>query len=404
MKRKAISTLLAITLITAISITGCSSKTPQEVGNLEENYVPVEIQTVKKDTIANSIALNGKIYANEEVMVIPQMPGKVSEVRVKLGDYVDKDQVLFVMDQKEIQRAIEQAEQAIDLATRGVEQAENVVRTSKIQYESTKERMDDALVALERMKALYEAGAISKSQLEQAELAASTKPLEAAETQVKQAEVTYQQSLNQLEQARSAYEHVKSNLDNTLGKAPIAGIVNSLNVVEGELASSAQAAATIVDIDQVYLQVNVSENIVNKLHQGQEVSVKVPSALDEEIIGKIDYISPTVDQRTQLYLVKVHLLNEDHKIKPGMSGAMTLETESRQDVLAIKRSAIIEKEEETLVYLVRDERAIQQKVTLGLDTGSYVEVIEGLKEGDVVITKGQHYVTDGQRVKVVRGE
>ncbi|AOY78123.1 efflux RND transporter periplasmic adaptor subunit [Clostridium formicaceticum] len=404
MKKKSISMLLLILLIVIILVTGCSRRAVEEVAIVEESYVPVEIETVKKETIASKVLLNGRVRANEEVMVMPQMPGTVTRVNMKLGDYVAKDQVLMVMDQKDIQRSIEQAEHSVELAKRGVEQAENGIRSAKIQYESTKERLEDALVNLERIKALYEAGAVPKTQLEQAELAASTKPLETAEAQVYQAEIGYQQALNQLSQAESGYEQARSNLDNTLVKAPINGMITNLTVVEGQLASNAQAAATIVDMDTVYLQIDVAENMVNRLRKEQEVAVTIASALDEEITGKIDYISPTADDRTQLYTVKVYINNKDRKIRPGMSGSVGLSLEERQNVLVVRSGAIMDKEEETVVYLVKDEEAVEQKITLGLDTGLYIEVTEGLEEGDIVIIKGQHYVVDGQRVKVVRGE
>lgn len=398
------ASLLVIGLIVVLIVVGGSRNRTQETVGVEEDYVPVEIETISKDTIANTSALNGRIYANEEVMVMPQMPGIVSRVNVKLGDYVTKDQVLFVMDQKDVNRGIEQAGHSVDLAERGVDQAENAMKSAEIQYQSTKERHEDALSTLERMRALYEAGAVPKTQLEQAELAASTTQLDAAEAQVKQAEIGYQQALNQLSQAQSGYEQAKSNLDNTLVKAPVSGVVTSLTVVEGQLASNAQPAATIVDMDEVYLQVNVAENMVNRLQKQQEVSVSIPSALSEDVVGTIDYISPAVDQRTQLYLVKVYIPNQDHVIKPGMSGAMSVDTESRQDVLVVRRSAVLDRDREMIVYLVEEDKAVERRVTLGLDIGLYVEVVEGLEEGDVVITRGQHYVADGQMVKVVRGE
>ncbi|SNS18785.1 RND family efflux transporter, MFP subunit [Anaerovirgula multivorans] len=404
MRKKIISKLLLVLLIVTVLVTGCRRNVPEEVSTEEEDYIPVEIETVKEDTLASRISLNGKVQANEEVMVMPKMAATVSRVNVKLGDSVTKDQVLFVMDQKDAERAIEQAQESIDLAQKGIDQAENSINSTKIQYESTKEKLEDALVTLERIKALYEAGAVPKSQLEQAELAASTRSLEIVEAQVKQEEVGYQRALNQLIQAESSYEHAKSNLDNTLVKAPITGVISSLNVVEGQLASSAQAAATIVDLDKVYLQVDVAENMVNRLELGQEVGVTIAAASEKEIVGKIDYISSTPDDRTQLYTVKAYIPNKDQRIKPGMSGSIGLNIESRQNVLAVRSGAVIDKEEEKVIYLVRDEQAVEQKVTLGLDTGSHIEVVEGLQAGDVIIVKGQQYVTDGQRVKAVRGE
>ncbi len=402
MNRRRISILMIIVVVTLL--VGCG-KGSQKTADLEEHYIPVEARTVKRETIAQSISLNGKIFANEEVMVMPLIPGTVSRVEVKLGDMVEKDDILFATDQKDINKGLEQAALGVELAQKGVQQAENGVKAAQIQYESTKEKIDNALINLERVKALYEAGAVSKADLEQAELGASLKPLEALESQIYQAEIGYEQALNQLSQAQSGYDQAQNKLEDTITRAPITGFVNSLNIVEGELASNAQPAATIVDIDQVYLQANISERILNNLYKGQEVALTIPAALGEKTAqGTLDYISPTPDQRTQLYMIKVYLPNKDYKIKPGMSGSVKLDIESREDTLVVERNSIIEDENKNFVYIIEDNKAVKKEVVLGLDTGLYVELEKGLKEGDLVITKGQHYVSDGQQVKVVRGE
>ncbi|TCQ02489.1 efflux RND transporter periplasmic adaptor subunit [Serpentinicella alkaliphila] len=379
MKRTVIYIIVVIVLIGAVLTTRNLSKknnVVQETVTEKVAYVPVEVESIKKDTIGKEISLNGKVFANEEVMVIPQMPGTVVSKNVNLGDYVRKGDVLFVLKQDDILRSIEQAS--------------NSLQTAKIQYETTRERYLDALLALERTKSLYEAGAVSKSQLEQAEMAASDKSLQTAEIQVRQAE--------------KAYDQASSALDNTLVIAPISGVISSLSAIESQLVSSAQPVATIIDIDKVSLQFDVAENMINRLYIGQEVTVDIPSSLEGELKGKIDFISTAADARTQLYKVKVNITNKDHRIKPGMSGSIKFNIESRQDVLVVRSRAIIDSEGEKLVYVVEDEKAVQKEVVLGLDTGLYIEVKEGLKEGDVVIIKGQQYVVEGQSVKVVRGE
>ncbi|QUH27212.1 efflux RND transporter periplasmic adaptor subunit [Serpentinicella alkaliphila] len=378
-KRTVIYIIVVIVLIGAVLTTRNLSKknnVVQETVTEKVAYVPVEVESIKKDTIGKEISLNGKVFANEEVMVIPQMPGTVVSKNVNLGDYVRKGDVLFVLKQDDILRSIEQAS--------------NSLQTAKIQYETTRERYLDALLALERTKSLYEAGAVSKSQLEQAEMAASDKSLQTAEIQVRQAE--------------KAYDQASSALDNTLVIAPISGVISSLSAIESQLVSSAQPVATIIDIDKVSLQFDVAENMINRLYIGQEVTVDIPSSLEGELKGKIDFISTAADARTQLYKVKVNITNKDHRIKPGMSGSIKFNIESRQDVLVVRSRAIIDSEGEKLVYVVEDEKAVQKEVVLGLDTGLYIEVKEGLKEGDVVIIKGQQYVVEGQSVKVVRGE
>ncbi len=404
-KKIAIVLIVILLLITSIVAVRCAGNSGETATDTEKDlYVPVEVEEAAIKTIANSVVLNGKIHTNDEAMILPKIPGKVEKVNVKLGDYVQKGAVLFVMDQKDISKSVEQAEEALNTVRIGVEQAENGVETAKINYNSIKERIENAKVNLERTRALYEAGAISKSQLEQAELAASNTSLEAAERQVRQAELAYEQALNQLSQAEISYRQAQDALDDTVVRAPISGVISSINVVEGELAGGAQPLAVISDINKVYLQVDVAENMVNILKEGQEVSIEVPAALDEKMTGKVDYISSTINPMTQLYMVKVYLNNSEGKIRTGMSGSITVDIEKVEDTLVVDSKAVIEKEGEYFIYIVEDDHAVEKKVKIGMDTGSEVEILEGIEEGDKVIVKGQHYITDGERVKIVGGE
>ena len=415
--KKRIHVLLLITVI-IMMFTGCKGGAEDTAGIIEEDYIPVEVQKAEIKDMGNNITLQGKVHANDEAMVLPKIPGRVSEVRVKLGDSVQKDTVLFVMDQEDINRNVEQAQKSVELAQKStkqaqksVEQSANGIETAKINYESLKENIENAEKNLQRTKELFEAGAISQSQLEQAELAASKKPLEAAQAQIRQAEMAYEQSqigyeqaLNQLSQAELGYRQAQSALDDTIVKAPMSGVISSLNVVAGELSGGSQPLATIADIDKLYFQTDVTENIVNSLKVGQKVALNIPSAMEEEITATIDFIGSTPDARTQLYMVKVYIDNASGNIKAGMSGHITLDTESRQNVLVTDVSGVLDREGEYFVMVAEGDYAVEKKVTPGMDIGSEIEIVEGLKEGEMVIVKGQHYVADGEKIKIVGGE
>ncbi|HZX21763.1 MAG TPA: efflux RND transporter periplasmic adaptor subunit [Clostridia bacterium] len=370
----------------------------------EENYTPVEIHKVAVGTIENKIKINGKIAANEEIAIIPKAIGIVTKVNVKLGDSVKKDDTLFIIEQDDIAKSVEQAANAVQMASNGVTQAENGLQTAKLNYELNKEKIENAQLNLERIEKLYEEGAVSKSQLEQAQLAADEKNLEMLMGQVNQAEIAHKQALNQLRQAEIAHEQALSGLGNTVVKSPMDGFIATLNVKEGQIATNSQPAATIVEMDEVCLQVNVVENIVNRLQVGQEVEVNVPAAFDDYIASTISYISPTTDIRTQLYAVKIYIDNSDQKIKPGMNGQIQLSMDTVDSAIVIKEDAVLDKGDKKVVFIVEGDIATEREVTVGLDTGEYIEIKEGLKEGENVVIEGQHYVEDGGKVKVVRGD
>ena len=403
-KLKIIIPLIIILAGVVVLISKFGNITTSNKGQEEENYTPVEIHKAAVGTIENKIKINGKIAANEEIAIIPKAIGIVTKVNVKLGDSVKKDDTLFIIEQDDIAKSVEQAANAVQMANNGVTQAENGLQTAKLNYELNKEKIENAQLNLERIEKLYEEGAVSKSQLEQAQLAADEKNLEMLMGQVNQAEIAHKQALNQLRQAEIAHEQALSGLGNTVVKSPMDGFIATLNVKEGQIATNSQPAATIVEMDEVCLQVNVVENIVNRLQVGQEVEVNVPAAFDDYIASTISYISPTTDIRTQLYAVKIYIDNSDQKIKPGMNGQIQLSMDTVDSAIVIKEDAVLDKGDKKVVFIVEGDIATEREVTVGLDTGEYIEIKEGLKEGENVVIEGQHYVEDGGKVKVVRGD
>jgi multidrug efflux pump subunit AcrA (membrane-fusion protein) len=393
--------LLTFSLAAALTLSGCSTEVAEEP---RETYTPVEIETTSLGTLESTVTLSGRLSANEEVSLFPKAQGVVTSVNVKIGDAVEEGTVLFTIEQDDYARNTESALNSVQLAQKSVDQAANGLNSAKINFELNKEKIENAMLNLERTRILYEEGAVSKSQLEQAELSANALNLDALKAQVTQAEIAYQQSLSQLEQARVGYDQAQSGLDNTIVRSPIKGTVSALNVVQGQIATGAQVAATIVETDRVFLKVNVVENIVTKLLAGQKALISVPSVSDELIESTIEYVSPTADPRSQLYSVRIYIDNPTGSIKPGMTGEVTLTLESVQNSIIVKSDAVLDDNGETYLFVVEGDKAVKRVVETGLNTGDHIEIKSGLKVGEKLIIQGQHYVADGGEVKVVRGE
>lgn len=394
--------IITATLILAMAITACSGNKTEEVE--VENYTPVEICTTQSRDINNEVTFNGKILANEEIFVIPKAAGIVTAVNFKLGDKVNKGDILFTIEKGDISNSVAQASNGVSLAQKGVAQAKNGLESAKINYDLNKEKIENAILNYERTKELYEQGAVSKSQLEQAEIGANEKNLDALQASVTQAEIAYQQSLNQLTQAQISYEQAVDGLDNTKVEAPMTGILSVLNVKQGQIAGSGQQAASIVDVSQVYIQLSVVESVVNDIHEGDEIKLEVPSASSDEIISTVSYVSPSADPMNKLYTIKSYIDNPEFKIRPGMSAKATISLESAENAIVIPSNAIINRGDKNFVFVVEDDRAIEREIKTGIDTGEFVEVLSGLEFDENIIIEGQFYVSDGSKVKVVRGE
>lgn len=378
MKKKIVVIFVAMILVAAF-LSGCGAKKPaniEEQKTVEDNYTPVAIEKVESRTISNEVVFSGKVYANKEVTILPKVPGKVASIKSNVGAKVEKDSVLFTLDKEDVQNQVNQARKSVDAA--------------KANYDKTKEGIENAKTNFERTKELYEQGAVSKNQYEQAQLAASNTSLEAVKAQYEQAKLGLEQALD--------------SLTDTSVKSPITGIVSIVNIEEGEMASNASPAMTIIDMDKVYVEINVTENIINDLKLGQEVVVEMPAAYNNEVTGTIDRLSPAADSRTQLYSVRIYIENNDHIVKPGMFAKIKLNTNVRENVIAVKSESVVQNDEKIVVYVIVDNKAVEKEVMLGLDTGEYVEIVKGLITGESIVVKGQNYVENGSIVKVVRGD
>lgn len=340
-----------------------------------EKYIPVEVQPAAASTLVETAVFSGKVYADQELALVPKMPGKVVSVNVTAGSHVKAGEVLFTLDAQDLQKAADQAALA--------------ARAAEVNYERTKEQVAEAKLNLERQQQLYAAGAISKSQLEAFENQASDKPLELAQLQWDQAKLS-------LQQAQDA-------LSNAIVTAPIDATVAAVNVKYGEMASTVQPAVTLATLDKLYVSINVGENIIAALKPGQEAKITVAGGGGAELSGKIDTLAPAANAQTQLYPVKIKIDKADSSIKPGMFAKVQLAIDTKANVLAVNSEAVVLKNGKNTVYVVEGDRAVAKEVVTGVDTGTQLEIVKGLQAGEKVIVKGQTLVEQGSKVKVVGG-
>lgn len=365
--------ILTLLLIITIVLTGCSSAEDTAVAE-EESYTAVEVETLKSMELHIENVMTAKVYADKDVYVVPLMAGKVEKIYVSVGDRVQKDDVLFVMDKDDISKQVNQAYTAYEASKAGYDVSAAQIQTAKDNFERTKK--------------LYEEGAVTETVYEQAKLAASDESLEAAKMGV--------------EQAKVAYENAASMLENAEVKAPISGVVSSIGIVEGEYASSSNPPITIVDSDSITIEFGVPSNMVNKIKKGDKVTAEINAAeYKEEAV--INSISSSADLMTNLYNVDI-IIDNDGTIKPGMFAKIYLDTDRIENTLAVRTEAVKEREDKKYVFVANGDVTVEKEVSTGLDTGTYIEIKSGLTEGDKVIVKGQDYISDGSKIKVVRGE
>ena len=343
LSKKVLSALILLIIFSLI--TGCSGKEVVE----ETVKVPVEVYEARIDTIVREITIAGLVEPEISAMVIPEIAGgrKVISIPVKVGDSVRKGTVLAYLDSE----------------------------STALNYEIAEASFLDAEKNYERNKALFDAGAISKSQFEQIEIG--------------------------FLQAKNAYELRRIELSSYSVKSPVDGVVSSINVTEGNFASAQSPVAVISKIDKVLLKSSINEKEVKNLSQGQEVSIIIPNMGDKEFTGKIKSVAPTMDMQIRSFPLEIEIDNSNHEIQPGIFAKASVVVENRENVVVVPSQAVIIRGNQGKVFIIEDERAQSVNVEPGLTNNYYTEIITGIKPGDKVITRGNDNVIIGDLVRIV---
>ncbi|KAE9636282.1 efflux RND transporter periplasmic adaptor subunit [Defluviitalea raffinosedens] len=419
--KRLIPMVLALGILTA----GCGQTNQEVMNETEEKATPVKVEQVSKGQISNTFTYGGKINPKQQITVSSKIAGKVKAVNFDIGDVVKAGDILFTLDETDLKNTIrtleaqiKSAEAAVNMSKVGLNSAKGSQQEQqKNQLESNLQmaeiKLQDAKKAYEDMKALYEIGSASKQQLDQMKTAYDTAAIgynsakEAYDLFInKLSKESVEQAQTQVAQAMASKESLEVQLANAYEtlkdaavRSPIDGIVSSRTIDAGEMVSGAVAPFTIIQMDTVFVEVNVSEQVINKLEKGQKVDVYVSSAFSEPFEGTIYAISPAADQ-TFTYPVKIEIPNKDGLLKPGMFAEVEFAVDTVKDALIVPREAVLNEGDIYYVYIVEGDRAKKTEVKLGLDNGKEVEVVEGLTEGAQLIVKGQNYLEDGGKVQI----
>lgn len=341
-----------------------------------EQIIPVNVVTAEKGTIEERINFLGNIEGSKEIKVYSLLPYKIVKMNVDIGDWVNKNDVLAVIESEKVEHALKQAEAGLEAA--------------QAQYENLE-------VERERAKKLYEDNAVSKSQYD-----AITAQRDAARAKVDQLE--------------AALANAREQLKDTHIKAPVDGII-SLRLLEvGDQASPQIPVFTIVGMDSVKITIDVIESQFNKIKIGQKTCIKVDTYPDTVFVGYISKIGPTLNLMSRTSSAEVFIPNPEHKLRPGMFARVDVITNVHRDALIIPRYSIIERTSleyiggnisssrtivDKYVYLVESGIAREKKVKTGIENGQIVEILQGIEEGDLVVSLGQHTISDSTMVEII---
>ena len=396
MKQKRIFSLALAAALT-LSLAACQSGGGAD-SSQEEDAAPagvaVQVQEVKVDTISTENKVSGRVVADGQESVFVAAQAQCTALYVEVGDSVTAGQALCTLD---------------IASTIASYNAANISYNSAAQSYQDQAAIFDKQIALAEknlsdLQALFEIGAASQMEIDQAQLSLQTAQAQKTST-LAQLEAGMQNYRSSLEQLSAVLENVDSR-GNVI--APISGTILSLNAAEGSYVSPSAPVAVIDGVDSLEVSVSVSEALVPKLSEGDEVDVTV-SALNRQLVGSIKKIENTANMQTKLYGVTISIQEDVEGLMSGMFADVSFRTDTSADTIVIPTEAILTSNGTQYVFVVdgisgEAGTARYAEVSAGLTGNSVTEITSGLEGGDMLVTVGQAYLSDGDAVRIVSEE
>ena len=188
-------------------------------------------------------------------------------------------------------------------------------------------------------------------------------------------------------------------------KAPISGRVTSFPPTIGTMVSQSYSIAKISDTDELQIKVNVAERFIRRIRENQTAIVSFDAYPGVEFKARVFEVSPVLDTTSRTMLAKLKVEPADSRIKAGMYARVKLITDTIEGAVVIPNDAIVYRDGKPYVFTAKSESSESSvnmvSVKEGLSVDNKTEIQEGLKEGDVIIVKGQSLLSDGSKVKIL---
>jgi len=405
--------------------------------------IKVTTEQVQKRTIVETVSANGKIQPEVEVKISPYISGEVVELYVKEGDEVQEGELLAKIDPEIYISNYERIEASLQMQKANL--ANSKARLAQSQAQFVKAQED-----FKRNKQLFEQNVISQSDFDGA-----TSAFEVAKEEVTAARENVKAAEFSVSSSQASLKEAKENLTRTAIYAPNNGTVSRLSVEKGERVTGASQFSSgteimrIANLERMVVDVEVNENDIVRVSMEDTCIIEVDAYLNDKFKGIVTEIATSAnitgvsaDQVTN-FEVKILILESSYKqlikkdnyikspFRPGMSATVDIQTETAPNILTVSIQAVTtradttgksdtkrdeenedeeteEKKDEELqeyVFLYEDEIAEMQKVETGIQDNMYIQILEGLEEGQEIIVGPYRAVSkklkDGDEVKKV---
>ena len=387
--------LLACAGIYVISHSDRAAKSSSALTNAS-----VQSYRAERRDMMRTISLSGQTVPLAQVDLSTKYAGNITAVYVDLGDTVEPGQVLLEQDPVDTSLQLSQNRAAWAQAAAETKSAQSQfysdLQKAQVEYATAKMNYnryvilkDEGAVSQKDLDTMYQALIVAKAALDNLQLQnVGDTPALIAGKQAAQAKAKY------------TVDSLSKQLEDLTIRAPRHGVISYRNAEAGAMAAANTKVLTITDTSGIYIDCPVAEADVAAIQPGMTVSVSVES-LANTYDGTITYVSPAMDPTNKTYIVRITLSNPDNLLRGGMFAQSSLEVLQRRNTLFVPKDALVEQNGVSQLYVINPDNTIAiRTVKTGLRNDNYVEILEGLSDGEQIATTNLARLRDGVSVTI----
>jgi HlyD family secretion protein len=389
-------------------LAGCS-KGPAD----KEPTVSVQAVAAEKTTLQQTIVTQAVLFPLQQAAITPKISAPVHRFYVNRGSKVHKDQLLVQLENRDLTASseenkgnLEQA-QAAYATTTGASLPEELQK-AQLDVEASRKMLDAQQKVYTSREELFQQGALPRKELDQSgvdltqarnQYDIANKHFEALQAIGKQQEL--RSAAGQLQAAKGKYMGAEAQLSYSEIRSPIDGYVTDRPLYPGEMAAAGTPLITVMDTSQVIAKAHIPQPDAAVLKIGDKATLAVPGESDP-VDGKVTIISPALDPNSTTVEVWVQAPNRKHRLKPGTSVQLSMIAQTLDDAIAVPAESVLTAPDgsTTVMVIGSDNRAHQTAVKTGVHQGDKIQIVEGIKEGERVISSGAYALPDKTRVTV----
>lgn len=407
-----ITSLAALGLL--LSATSCNflpdesaQAQPESSGQGEGGAVAVETAVAETGSLEDAIEYVGTTQPFRLVSLRSQAEGRLINLEVDVGDAVAQGQPLGQIDDRLLAAQLNQAEAELAALRSEVAQAEAEVSDAQAQVEQTRAELQQAQSDANRLQSLFQSGAITEQEAEQAQTAVVTaqQTVRSAEEQVRTRRQAVIAAQGRVEAQRSVVAEQTERRQYSLLTSPLDGAVLERVSEPGNLVQPGDEVLTLGDFSAIKVIVQVSELELAQVRTGQAVQIRLDAFSDQEFTGQVTRISPAADPTARLVPIEITMPNSGGRIGSGLLARVQFQSNQAARVVVPEAAlAAAGEENESTLFVVEgsgeNAKAAARSIQIGNRSNGQVEIRSGLKPGESYVARSSAPLKDGQAVRL----